>query len=53
MQAVRFAVFTALVPRHREALVDFHRLYVRDLVFQDERSDEVWAYDRQDDTWLA
>ena len=44
---VCFAVFTALVPLHRETLADIRRQFVRDLVLQDERSDEVVEYDRQ------
>ena len=46
---VRFAVFAALVPLHRETLADVRRLFVRDFVLQDERSDEALEYDRQDD----
>ena len=50
---VCLAVFAALVPLHRETLADVRRQFVRDLVLQDERSDEVLEYDRQDDTLLA
>ena len=50
---VCFAVFTALVPLHRETLADIRRQFVRDPVLQDERSDDVLEYDRQDDTLLA
>ena len=47
------AVFAALVPLQRETLADVRRLFVRDVVLQDERSDDVLEYDHQDDTLLA
>ena len=50
---VCFAVFTALVPVHRDKFADVRRLCVRDLVLQDELSDEVLEYDHQDDTLQA
>ena len=50
---VCLAVFTALVPLHLETLADVCRLFLRDFVLQDERSDEALEYDRQDDTLLA
>ena len=50
---VCLGVFTALVPLHRGTLADVRRLFVRDLLLQDERSDEVLEYHRQDDTVLA
>ena len=46
---VCLAVFTALVPLHRETVAEVRRQFVRDLVLQDERSDEVLEYDRQHD----
>ena len=46
---VCLAVFTTVVPLHRETLADIRGQIVRDLVLQDERSDEVLEYDRQHD----
>ena len=50
---VCFAVFIALVPLPRETLSGVRRQLVRDLVLQDERSDEELEYHRQDGTVLA
>ena len=50
---VCFAVFTALAPLQLETLADVRRQFVRDLVLQGERSDDVLEYDRPDDTLLA